>query len=125
MNRSTPAARAAAIRLSVPSVRSRFVGSNVSAKRFKSLPSASAVAWWTIASGFVSSTSRRAASRSSTSSTAGSPPSRRSVSARSCVRDVPTTSCPRSTSWDTSGNPTAPVAPMTRTFISSSFRVTA
>ena len=40
----------------MPSVRRRFVGANDSSKCLKSIPPASAVAWWTIASGFVSST---------------------------------------------------------------------
>src|SRR6266511_3522309 len=74
-----------------------------------------------IASGRAAATASRTACGSRTSSTIGSAPSRRSRSAFSAEREVPTTSCPRSTSCGTSRVPIAPVAPATKTLIVSPF----
>src|SRR5215216_953331 len=52
-NRCTPPSRAAARSASVPSRRSRLVCSKLRSRFFENCTSASAVAWWTIASGAV------------------------------------------------------------------------
>ena len=55
----TPDSRAAASNASVPLVRSRFVAAKLRSKCLKSLRPASAVAWWTIASGRASAIAAR------------------------------------------------------------------
>src|SRR3954447_3657231 len=118
-NFRAPAARAPASRLSVPSVRRRFVGAKSRSKwRGAPMPD-SAVTSWTTTSGFAITTASMTASRSSASATTGSPPSSRTTSGRDRV--MPATSCPRETSSGTSRLPTAPVAPATKTFMVSSF----
>jgi hypothetical protein len=74
-----------------------------------------AVSWLTITSGRTSLTAFIVDSVSSASATTGSAPSSRSAPARSADRLAAATWCPASPSWRTSGRPTAPVAPATKT----------
>ena len=84
---------AAAIRCSVPSVRSRFVVANVRSK-LRMSTSVSAVIWWTITSGCARSTAALTDARSRPSiSTASAPNSRRSAALAS-LRVVPVTVWP-------------------------------
>ena len=123
-NLLTPASRAAATSVSVPSVRSRLVCTKELSRFFENCTSARAVASWTIASGSASRTALRTAPPSSRSSTIGSAPSARMRSDFSGEVEVPITSCPRSINWGTSRVPIAPLAPTTKTLIVISFRVT-
>ncbi len=109
-----PTAVAAASRLSVPSVRSRFVPANASS-RLRRLPrSDSAVAWWTTTSGPASDTAFPTATASRTSSTRGSAPRARRSSTLPGDRVVPTTWWPLARSSGTSRLPITPVAPATK-----------
>src|SRR5262245_21336955 len=83
----------------------------------------SAVSWWTTASGAASATARRTASASRASATTGRAPSARTSSRLAGDLVIPTTSCPRSTSWGTSRRPSAPVAPAMKTLMVLSFPI--
>src|SRR5262245_24529773 len=81
--------------------------------------SLSAVAWWTIASGSARSTASRTACGSSRSSSIACAPSARTRSAPAGDRAVPITSWPRSSNCGISRLPTAPLAPATKTRMTS------
>ena len=91
ISRRTPAARAAAARFGVPSMRMRALRRSASA--YCGVPGAKArsVSWWMTASGFATTTARFKASASKTSTTTGSAPMARIAPALSAERVMPAT----------------------------------
>ena len=104
---------AAAIRCSVPSVRSRLVVWKALSMSFMSMPD-SAVIWWTITSGRVASTAARTEVLSSPSMIWAFAPSARSSPVLVSLRVVPVTLWPLEISTGMSARPAAPVAPAIR-----------
>jgi hypothetical protein len=121
-NRLDPAARAAASRWSVPTVRRRLVSANPSSSLRKSVIPARAVSSCTTTSGRAATTARSTASRSRASATTGSAPAARRPAALPAVRVMPVTWWPPWTSSGTSRRPSAPVAPATKILMVDSFR---
>ncbi len=111
ISRAPPAASAAASRFAVPSVRSRFVGSNWRSAPRRLICAGIAVARWTSASGRQSRAKRTTASRSSRSSATSPSP------AAGAEREKPRTSCPAAASAGSAARPRTPVAPATATRI--------
>ena len=89
--RLAPAARAAASRWSVPSVRSRLVAANPASNLLRLVMPARSVSWCTTTSGRAAVTTRSTSSRSSASATTGSAPAARSQAALPGDRVMPVT----------------------------------
>src|SRR5271169_1636271 len=111
ISRRAPAARAAATRFAVPSMRNRAFRTSASPRPAGSRTCGRSVSWWMTTSGRAPTTAARTAAASKASTTTGSTPRALSAAALSAERVVPVTWCPATRRNSVSRRPIAPLAP--------------